>query len=64
MSEMTKWLKGITYTIAAIVLISVVATGGLVFLAIGAIIGLISVGAMAVAFVAYLIKEAWEHAVG
>lgn len=63
MSVMKEWLKWLTYTLLAVIFIAILVSGGVVFLAIGTIIGLMFMGALLIAFVAYVIKEIWEHAI-
>ena len=60
MKNLKEVLKWVVYTILAIIVIGIVATGGLVFLAIGASIGAIVLGAFVVLFLAAGIKEFWE----
>ena len=60
MDRLKKTLKWVVYIILAIIAIGVVAAGGLVFLAIGASIGAIVLGAFVVLFLAAGIKEYWE----
>ena len=56
-----KWLTGIAYTIAAILFVLVMASGGLVFLAIGAVFGLAVLGSMFFGMLGYLIKDLWDY---
>jgi hypothetical protein len=58
---MMKWLKGIAYTIAAILVVLVMASGGLVFLVIGAVIGLAILGSMLFVMLWYLVKDLWDY---
>lgn len=64
MKNLKEVLKWVVYTILAIIVIGIVATGGLVFLAIGASIGAIVLGAFVVLFLAAGIKEFWETSRG
>lgn len=63
MSAMIDWLKWLAYSLLAVIFIAILVSGGVVFLAIGTIIGLMFLGALLIAFVAYVIKELWEHAI-
>lgn len=56
-----KWLRVITYTFVAILVVLVMASGGLVFLAIGAVIGLAVLGSMFFGMLGYLIKDLWDY---
>jgi hypothetical protein len=58
---MMKWLRVITYTFVAILVVLVMASGGLVFLAIGAVIGLAVLGSMFFGMLGYLIKDLWDY---
>jgi hypothetical protein len=53
-------LKGIGYTLAAILVLTVLLVGGALISALAAVIGIILVGAAVVAFVALCIKEYCE----
>lgn len=55
-----RWLKGISYVVAAMLAIAVVVAAGAIISAILAAIGAVIVGGAAVGFVALLIKEACE----
>lgn len=55
-----QWLKGIGYVVAAMLAIAVVTIGGAFISAVLAAIGSMIIGAIAVGFVALLIKEYCE----
>lgn len=60
MADLKEVLKWVGYIILAIIAVGVLATGGLVFLAVGATIGAIFLGGFIVMLLAAGIKEYWE----
>ena len=60
MTDLKEVFKWVGYTILAIIAVGMVATGGLVFLLIGATIGTVIIGGLIVWFIAALIKTSWE----